>query len=124
MLQRDRPPRHREGLPQISSAGLQQDANGSAVQNLSIYFEMRRHVDCSRRRYKSLNLEVHMRQAVDEDLKAYCYRHAEECARRAASQSDARHRQDFLELERRWLTLATDTGVTKHADVGYDNHHW
>jgi hypothetical protein len=57
-----------------------------------------------------------MLHTVGEDLKAYCYRHAEECARRAASQSDARHRQDFLELEKRWLSLASDSGGTEQVD--------
>ena len=36
-----------------------------------------------------------------------CLRHAEDCARRAASQLDgSRSRLNFLELERRWLVLA------------------
>jgi hypothetical protein len=47
-----------------------------------------------------------MLYGVSEDVRNYCYRHAEECARRAASQSNARLRQDYLELERRWLSLA------------------
>jgi hypothetical protein len=35
-----------------------------------------------------------------------CLGHAEDCARQAASQSDPRLRQDFLEMEARWLKLA------------------
>jgi hypothetical protein len=35
-----------------------------------------------------------------------CYAHAEECARKAADQTDPQLKQDFLDMERRWLTLA------------------
>jgi len=35
-----------------------------------------------------------------------CMQHAEDCARKAAAQTDPKLREDFLELERRWLFLA------------------
>ena len=35
-----------------------------------------------------------------------CLQHAEECARRAAAQTDPALRDDFLRLEKRWLELA------------------
>ncbi len=35
-----------------------------------------------------------------------CYRHAEDCARRAETERDPELRKDFLDLERRWLLLA------------------
>ena len=35
-----------------------------------------------------------------------CLEHAEECARRAAAQTDPALRDDFLRLEKRWLELA------------------
>jgi len=35
-----------------------------------------------------------------------CYAHAEECACKAAGQTDAQLKQDFLDMERRWLALA------------------
>ena len=35
-----------------------------------------------------------------------CYEHAEYCARKAATQTDPRIKQDYLDLERHWLTLA------------------
>lgn len=35
-----------------------------------------------------------------------CYAHAEQCARKAAAQTDALLKQDFLDMERRWLALA------------------
>jgi hypothetical protein len=35
-----------------------------------------------------------------------CYRHAQDCARKAAEQSDPNLKQDFLELEESWLFLA------------------
>ena len=59
------------------------------------------------------SVEVYMLHTTGDDLKAYCYLHAKDCARRAASQSDARYRQDFLELERRWLSLAIESGDTE-----------
>ncbi len=41
----------------------------------------------------------------DEIIK--CYRYADDCARRARSERDADLRQDFLDLERGWLFLAS-----------------
>jgi hypothetical protein len=41
----------------------------------------------------------------NEDVRQ-CYRHAEDCARKAAGQTDPKAKQDFLDLERRWLSLA------------------
>jgi hypothetical protein len=35
-----------------------------------------------------------------------CHRHAEDCARQAAAQTDPEAKQDFLVMERRWLKLA------------------
>jgi hypothetical protein len=35
-----------------------------------------------------------------------CYRHAEHCGRKAAEQTDPKAKQDFLDLEQRWLSLA------------------
>jgi len=35
-----------------------------------------------------------------------CYDHAEQCAQKAAAQNDPDLKQDFLDMERRWLTLA------------------
>ena len=35
-----------------------------------------------------------------------CYRHAQDCARKATEQTDLNRRQDFLELEASWLFLA------------------
>ena len=59
---------------------------------------------------------------TDEDLKAYCYRHAEECARRATSQSDARHRQVYLDLEKRWLSLSSEFACTEQVEGRDDDH--
>ncbi len=42
---------------------------------------------------------------LNEDIRE-CYRHAEGCARKAAEQTDPKAKQDFLDLERRWLSLA------------------
>jgi hypothetical protein len=35
-----------------------------------------------------------------------CYEHAEYCARKRATQTDPRLKQDYLDLEWHWLTLA------------------
>ena len=35
-----------------------------------------------------------------------CYRHAQDCARKAAEQTDPNLKEDFLELEDSWLFLA------------------
>jgi len=35
-----------------------------------------------------------------------CFQHAEDCARKAAAQTDPHTKADFLDLERRWLVLA------------------
>ena len=35
-----------------------------------------------------------------------CYRHAQDCARKAAEHADPNLKQDFLELEESWLFLA------------------
>ena len=37
---------------------------------------------------------------------AACHRHAEECAQKAENQRDPRLRQDFLDMEQHWLSLA------------------
>ena len=46
-----------------------------------------------------------MLESVSEQIRE-CYDHAEECARKAAAQSDPGLKKDFLDMERRWLTLA------------------
>jgi hypothetical protein len=35
-----------------------------------------------------------------------CYRHAEDCALKASAQLDPKRKQDFLDLQQRWLFLA------------------
>jgi len=46
-----------------------------------------------------------MLEKLDEQIQE-CHAHAEDCARKAAAQSDPRLKQDFLDMERRWLSLA------------------
>jgi len=46
-----------------------------------------------------------MLRALSSEIRE-CYRHAEECKRRAESSVDPSTRTDFLEMERRWLFLA------------------
>ena len=46
-----------------------------------------------------------MLESVSEQVRE-CYEHAEDCARKAAAQTDPGLRQDFLDMERRWLALA------------------
>jgi hypothetical protein len=42
-----------------------------------------------------------------------CIKHAEDCARRAAAQSDPGLRKDFLDLEKHWLALARSMELTE-----------
>jgi hypothetical protein len=42
-----------------------------------------------------------------------CLRHAEDCAQKAAAQTDPQLKQDFLVMERRWLFLARSYGFTE-----------
>jgi hypothetical protein len=42
-----------------------------------------------------------------------CYRHAEDCARQAAAQTNSKLKEDFLALERRWLFLARSYEFTE-----------
>jgi hypothetical protein len=45
-----------------------------------------------------------------------CYAHAEYCARKAADQTDPLLKQDYLELERHWLTLARSFEFSQRLD--------
>ena len=42
---------------------------------------------------------------LSEEIRG-CLRHAEECARKAMKATKPKLREDFLEMERRWLRLA------------------
>jgi len=42
-----------------------------------------------------------------------CYQQAEDCARKATAQTDPRLRQDYLNLEQRWLLLARSCDFTQ-----------
>ena len=42
-----------------------------------------------------------------------CLRHAEDCAQRAAAQADPKLKQDFLQLEQKWLSLARSFQLTE-----------
>ena len=46
-----------------------------------------------------------MPKNVSEEIRE-CYRHAEDCARKAATQTDPKRKENFFELEQRWLFLA------------------
>lgn len=46
-----------------------------------------------------------MLQQLSDEIRE-CLRHAEDCARQAEAQRDLKLRQDFLDLEVRWLKLA------------------
>ena len=45
-----------------------------------------------------------------------CLQHAEDCARKAAAQSDPNLKDDFLTVERRWLSLAWSYEFTERLD--------
>jgi hypothetical protein len=42
-----------------------------------------------------------------------CLRHAEGCAQRAAAQADPKLKQDFLQLEQKWLSFARSFQLTE-----------
>jgi hypothetical protein len=42
-----------------------------------------------------------------------CLQHAEDCALKAAAQTDPKVKQDFLDLEQRWLSLARSYEFTE-----------
>jgi hypothetical protein len=48
---------------------------------------------------------------VSEQIRE-CLRHAEDCARKAAAQTDPTLKADFLDMERRWLSLARSYELT------------
>jgi len=45
-----------------------------------------------------------------------CLRHADDCGHQAAAQTCAKRKQDFLDLERRWLHLARSYEFTDRLD--------
>jgi hypothetical protein len=53
-----------------------------------------------------------MLSSLSENI-AECYRRAEACALRASAESDPEIRTDFLDMERRWLSLARSYEVTE-----------
>jgi hypothetical protein len=53
-----------------------------------------------------------MLESLSEQIRD-CYAHAEDCAWKAAAQIDPRLKQDFLDMERRWLTLAKSCELTQ-----------
>jgi hypothetical protein len=42
-----------------------------------------------------------------------CLQHADDCARKAAAQNDPKVKEDFLNLEQRWLSLARSYEFTE-----------
>jgi hypothetical protein len=45
-----------------------------------------------------------------------CLQQAEDCARKAAAQTDPKLKEDFLEMERRWLGLARSYEFTERLE--------
>ena len=50
-----------------------------------------------------------------------CLQHAEDCARKAAAQTDPGLREDFLQLEKRWLELARSIEFGESVDTFIKN---
>jgi hypothetical protein len=54
-----------------------------------------------------------------------CYMHAEHCARQAAIQTDPKLKDDFLEMEQRWLVLARSCAFTERLeDFSNETKRW
>jgi hypothetical protein len=49
---------------------------------------------------------------LSDDIRE-CYQLASDCARRAKAEADPQLRQDFLDMERRWLFLARSYEFTR-----------
>jgi hypothetical protein len=49
---------------------------------------------------------------LSDDIRE-CYRLAKDCALRAKAEVDPKQRQDFLDMERRWLFLARSYELTR-----------
>ncbi len=56
-----------------------------------------------------------MLESLSEQIRE-CYAHAEDCARKAAAQTDQVLKQDFLDMERRWLNLAKSYELSRRLD--------
>ena len=56
-----------------------------------------------------------MLNSISEQIRE-CYRHAEDCGRKAATQTDPGLRDDFLRLEKRWLDLARSMEFAERLD--------
>ena len=52
---------------------------------------------------------------LSEQVRA-CWRHAEDCARQAAAQTSPKLKEQFLDLERRWLALARSYEFVERLD--------
>jgi hypothetical protein len=52
---------------------------------------------------------------VSEEVRE-CLQHAEDCARQAAAQTCPQLKENFLDLERRWLALARSYEFTERLD--------
>jgi hypothetical protein len=48
-----------------------------------------------------------------------CLQHAEYCALQAAAQTDPKAKQDFLDLEQRWLSLARSFEFSELVTTGF-----
>jgi hypothetical protein len=53
-----------------------------------------------------------MLRNLSEEIRE-CYRRAEDCARQAAAQTSPNLKQDFLDMERRWMSLARSYEFTE-----------
>jgi hypothetical protein len=53
-----------------------------------------------------------MLKSLSEEIRE-CYRRAEDCARKAAAETDPKLKADFLDLERRWVLLAQSHEFTE-----------
>jgi len=57
-----------------------------------------------------------MLKNLSDDIRE-CLRHVEDCARKAAAQTCPKLKQDFLDLEQRWLYLARSYEFTERSPI-------
>jgi hypothetical protein len=84
-------------------------AGNSAASKPVLRAAGRRRERTSRMKHSPKRFDV---DRLSEDIRE-CYQLAKECARRAKAEADPQLRQDFLDMERRWLFLARSYEFTR-----------
>lgn len=63
-----------------------------------------------------------MLEKTQEDV-AYCYQRAEECRRMGARETDPARRQEYADMEARWVKLAISYQFAEQLNTFHDEVH-